>query len=169
MGEHNSVHKSYQPILHLFIIINFLRQCVYSLCSITSLKLLLSKSLMPSPQLKSNGQFSVLILLDLQTTAERVSSCLHSLNIFSPQLPAQHILQDLLLLLRILCRFLCLSPELPHWLSSKEYACSAGQVGSIPEYGRSPGEKGKATYFSNLAWRILWIVYFLRSQIVERD
>ena len=120
------------------------------------MKLLLSKSLMPSPQLKSNGQFSVLILLDLQTTAERVSSCLHSLNIFSPQLPAHHILQDLLLLLRILCWFLSLSPELPHWLSSKEYACSAGQVGSIPECGRSPGGRnGNALQYSCLE-KIPW-------------
>ena len=28
---------------------------------------------------------------------------------------------------------------LPRWLSSKEYACSAGDTGSIPGSGRSPG------------------------------
>ena len=29
--------------------------------------------------------------------------------------------------------------RLPWWLSSKESACNAGDVGSIPELGRSPG------------------------------
>ena len=29
---------------------------------------------------------------------------------------------------------------LPQWLSSKESACNAGDAGSIPESGRSPGE-----------------------------
>ena len=29
---------------------------------------------------------------------------------------------------------------LPWWLSSKESACQAGDVGLIPEIGRSPGE-----------------------------
>ena len=29
---------------------------------------------------------------------------------------------------------------LPRWLSSKESACQAGDVGSIPGPGRSPGE-----------------------------
>ena len=29
---------------------------------------------------------------------------------------------------------------LPWWLSSKESACNAGDVGSIPGWGRSPGE-----------------------------
>ena len=28
----------------------------------------------------------------------------------------------------------------PWWLSGKEYACNAGDMGSIPESGRSPGE-----------------------------
>ena len=36
---------------------------------------------------------------------------------------------------------------------SKESACSAGDLGSIPESGRSP-EKGMAAHFSILAWRI---------------
>ena len=30
---------------------------------------------------------------------------------------------------------------LPWWLSGKESACGAGDVGLIPEYGRSPGER----------------------------
>ena len=30
---------------------------------------------------------------------------------------------------------------LPWWLSGKEYACNAGDVGSIPGLGRSPGEE----------------------------
>jgi len=29
---------------------------------------------------------------------------------------------------------------LPRWLSDKEFTCSAGDMGSIPELGRSPGE-----------------------------
>ena len=43
--------------------------------------------------------------------------------------------------------------ELSWWLSSKEFACSAGDVGSIP--GREdPLEEGTATHFSILAWKI---------------
>ena len=30
--------------------------------------------------------------------------------------------------------------ELPRWLSGKESACNAGDTGSIPRLGRSPGE-----------------------------
>ena len=29
---------------------------------------------------------------------------------------------------------------LPWWLSGEEYACQVGDVGSLPELGRSPGE-----------------------------
>ena len=29
--------------------------------------------------------------------------------------------------------------ELPSWHGGKEYACSAGDMGSIPEWGRFPG------------------------------
>ena len=43
----------------------------------------------------------------------------------------------------------------PWWLSGKESACNAGDVGSTPGSGRSPGE-GMATYSSILAWRIPW-------------
>ena len=47
---------------------------------------------------------------------------------------------------------------LPKWLSGKESTCSAGaagDLGSIPGSGRSPGE-GMATLSSILAWRIPW-------------
>ena len=37
----------------------------------------------------------------------------------------------------------------------KESACNAGDLGSIPGLGRSPGE-GMATHFSIVAWRIPW-------------
>ena len=37
----------------------------------------------------------------------------------------------------------------------KESACSAGDLGLIPEFGRSP-EKGMATHSSILAWTIPW-------------
>jgi len=30
--------------------------------------------------------------------------------------------------------------RLPRWLSGKEFACNAGEMGSIPGLGRSPGE-----------------------------
>ena len=38
---------------------------------------------------------------------------------------------------------------------SKEFACSAGDPGSIPGLGRSPGEE-MATHSSILAWKISW-------------
>ena len=37
----------------------------------------------------------------------------------------------------------------------KNLPTNSGDVGSIPESGRSPGE-GKATHSSILAWRIPW-------------
>ena len=37
----------------------------------------------------------------------------------------------------------------------KESTCNAGDLGSIPGLGRSPGE-GNATHSSILAWRIPW-------------
>ena len=42
---------------------------------------------------------------------------------------------------------------------SEESVCNAGDSGSIPGLGRSPGEgmeKGLATQSSILAWKILW-------------
>ena len=47
------------------------------------------------------------------------------------------------------------SSGLPWWLSGKESACNAGDLGLIPGSGRSPGE-GMATHSSILAWRIPW-------------
>ena len=44
---------------------------------------------------------------------------------------------------------------LPWWLSGKESACQAGDVGSILGSGRSPGE-GNAIQSSILAWEIPW-------------
>ena len=37
----------------------------------------------------------------------------------------------------------------------KEFACNAGDVGSIPGSGRSPGG-GQSTHSSILVWRIPW-------------
>ena len=42
---------------------------------------------------------------------------------------------------------------LPWWLSGKEFACQTGDLGSIPELGRFPGEE-MATLFSIPAWEI---------------
>ena len=38
----------------------------------------------------------------------------------------------------------------------KEYACNAGDLGSMPESGRFPLEKEMATHSSIRAWRIPW-------------
>ena len=51
--------------------------------------------------------------------------------------------------------------RLPQWLSGKEFACSAGDVGSISGLGRSPrGGNGNSLHYSCLenpmdrgAWR----------------
>ena len=42
----------------------------------------------------------------------------------------------------------------PGGLGSKEFACSARDLGSIPWLGRSPGGEGMVTYSGLLAWRI---------------
>ena len=42
--------------------------------------------------------------------------------------------------------------------AGKESTCSAGDLGSIPGLGRSPG-KGKGYHSSIFAWRIPWTVY----------
>ena len=44
----------------------------------------------------------------------------------------------------------------PGGSDSKEFACNAGDQGSIPGSGRSPGED-MATHSSILTWRIPWI------------
>ena len=44
---------------------------------------------------------------------------------------------------------------LPWWLSNKEYACNAGDW--VQSLGREdPLEKGMASHFSILTWRIPW-------------
>ena len=43
----------------------------------------------------------------------------------------------------------------PWWLSGKESACHAGDVGLVPGLGRSP-EKGMATHSSIHAWESPW-------------
>ena len=43
----------------------------------------------------------------------------------------------------------------PGGSDSKESVCNAGDLGSIPGLGRSPGE-GMATHSSIPAWRISW-------------
>ena len=47
---------------------------------------------------------------------------------------------------------------LPWWLSGKESACSAEDLGSSPGSGRSPGEE-MVTHSSILPWRIPWTEY----------
>ena len=49
----------------------------------------------------------------------------------------------------------CMSVGCPAGSDGKESACSAGDMGFIPELGRSL-EKGMATHSSILAWRIPW-------------
>ena len=44
---------------------------------------------------------------------------------------------------------------LPWWLNGKESPADAGDIGSIPELGRSP-KKEMATHSSSLAWEIPW-------------
>ena len=46
------------------------------------------------------------------------------------------------------------SSGLPWWLNSKESACHAGDLGSIP--GSDPLEKETATHSRILAWRLPW-------------
>ena len=45
--------------------------------------------------------------------------------------------------------------DFPGGSEGRESACNAGNLGSIPGSGRSPGE-GNANYSSILAWRIPW-------------
>ena len=45
---------------------------------------------------------------------------------------------------------------LPRWLSGKESACQARDVGLTPGSGRSPGELEMETHSSILAWKIPW-------------
>ena len=54
--------------------------------------------------------------------------------------------------------FLSHCPRLsfPGGLDGKTSAFNAGDLGSIPGSGRSPGE-GHGTHFSILAWKIPWV------------
>ena len=47
------------------------------------------------------------------------------------------------------------SCDFPRWLSGREFACQAGDMGSIPGC-RGPLEKKVATHSSILAWIIPW-------------
>ena len=56
-------------------------------------------------------------------------------------------------------RFKRITPVLwgfPSGSDSKEFACNAGDLGSIPELERSPGEGNGNTSSSILAWKIPW-------------
>ena len=50
---------------------------------------------------------------------------------------------------------LVLLKEFPWWLSGKEYACNAGDLGLIPEL-EDPLEKEMVTHSNILAWEIPW-------------
>ena len=51
---------------------------------------------------------------------------------------------------KIVVKF-CYIYQLPWWLSSKDSACNAGDIGSIPGLGRSPGERnGYPLHYSGL-------------------
>jgi len=56
----------------------------------------------------------------------------------------------------------------PDGSAGKESACNAGDLGSIPGLGRSPG-KGKSYPLSILAWRIPWTVLSGGSQRVGHN
>ena len=63
--------------------------------------------------------------------------------------------------------------DLPYGSEGKEFACNAGDQGSIPGSGRSP-EEGMATHSSILAWRIPWTeepggLKFMELQRVRDD
>ena len=62
--------------------------------------------------------------------------------------------------------------DFPGGSDSKESACNAGDLGSIPGLGR-PLEKGMATHYSILAWRIpcteLGGLEFMESKRVRHE
>ena len=53
------------------------------------------------------------------------------------------------------CNHRTVCPVFPGGSDGKEYACHAGDLGSIPGSG-TYSEKGMATHSSILAWRIPW-------------
>ena len=67
------------------------------------------------------------------------------------------------------CGWIIQGQGLPGGSDGKESACNAGDLGSIPGLGRSPGE-GMATHSSILAWRIPWTeeTVWLQSMGLQR-
>ena len=57
----------------------------------------------------------------------------------------------------------------PGGSAGKESACNAGDLGSIPVLGGSPGEGKGYPYSSILAWKIPWTVQSMGSQRVGHD
>ena len=53
-------------------------------------------------------------------------------------------------------KFTTMSLGFPHSSVGKESACSAGDPGSIPGLGRSPGE-GNGNPLQHSAWKIPWV------------
>ena len=67
----------------------------------------------------------------------------------------------------------CVKPGFSGGSTSKESACNAGDLGSIPESGRSPGE-GNGYHSSIVAWKIPWMeepcgLQFMGSQRAGHD
>ena len=58
---------------------------------------------------------------------------------------------------------------LPCWLSGKESACHAGDLGLTPWVGKIRLEKGKATHSRILARRIPWTIQSMGSQRVRHN
>ena len=58
--------------------------------------------------------------------------------------------------------------DFPGGSAGKETTCNAGDLGSIPGLGRSPGE-GKSYPISILAWRIPWTIQSMGSKRVGHD
>ena len=57
----------------------------------------------------------------------------------------------------------------PGGLAGKESACNAGDLGSVPGLGRSPGEGNSYPLTTTLAWRIPWTVQPMGSERVGHD
>ena len=65
---------------------------------------------------------------------------------------------------------LSLTKVFPDSAVGKEAACNAGDLGSIPGWGRSPGGgKGDPLPYCILAWRIPWTVESVGLQRVGQD
>ena len=71
-----------------------------------------------------------------------------SLLYFPPHILVIHVISKCLLLIS---GAILVYPRASRWLSSKESACNAGDRGSVPGSGRSPGEgNGNALQYSCL-------------------